>query len=111
MIINNFHVVGVAICPAKADAPLAVDSNAVLAFAAAFERFEPVARSNPQVLEPDCRVEDAQFRQSRFLNSAWELAGKLAIPNLFFFAVAKASRSRLRSIRARIYSSNEYITA
>lgn len=109
MIINDFDIVGIAIRPTKTDTPLAIDSNAVLAFPLPFEQFEPVAGRNLQILEADCRIENPQFRQCRFLDIAWEFAGKLAIPNLFCFAVAKACDHASKNILTRIYSSSEYI--
>jgi hypothetical protein len=43
VIIHNFNVVSVACAPAEANAPLLVDSDAVLAFAVALQRFQQVA--------------------------------------------------------------------
>jgi len=40
--IDDLHVVGVTIGPSETDAPLVVDPDAVLAFAAALQGFEPV---------------------------------------------------------------------
>lgn len=49
MVIHNFHVVGISVVPAKTNAPLVVDSDAVLASAIAFQRFEPISRRRQQL--------------------------------------------------------------
>jgi hypothetical protein len=51
VVVDDLDVIRVPVLPAKADAPLIVDANAVLARAVAFELFESVARRNTQVLE------------------------------------------------------------
>jgi len=56
VIVDDFDVMRIAIAPAEADAPLAVDADAVLSFAIALQRFQPVARRRLQVdavLQPD----------------------------------------------------------
>jgi hypothetical protein len=49
MVVRDFHVVGVAAAPAKADAPLLVDANAVLTSPAAGEFLQPVTGRGPQI--------------------------------------------------------------
>jgi hypothetical protein len=51
VVVNDLDVIRVPVLPAKADAPLIVDANAVLARAIAFEFFESVAGRDTQVLE------------------------------------------------------------
>ena len=50
MIIHDFNFGGLAVSPSKAKAILIVDANAVLSFAAAFERFKMVAGQCGKVL-------------------------------------------------------------
>jgi len=90
VIIYDFDVVRVAAAPAKTDTPLAIDSDAVLAFPIAFECFQPIARWNEQILQANSCVQHAQLRQGDLLNALRQSAGELAVPNLFGFAVAKA---------------------
>jgi len=45
VVINDFHMDGIAAGPLKTDAPLIVDANAVLAFAIAFQGPESVNSS------------------------------------------------------------------
>ena len=48
MIVDDLDVLSPERCPSEHDAILVVDSNAVLAFPVAFQRFELVARRNVQ---------------------------------------------------------------
>jgi hypothetical protein len=61
MIVHDFHVSRVAICPHKAEAILIVDPNAVLPFPVAFERFQVVAGQRGQVLQSFRFVECREF--------------------------------------------------
>ena len=51
MVVDDLDVICVSVLPAKANAPLIVDANTVLARAVAFELFESVARRHTQVVE------------------------------------------------------------
>ena len=51
MVVDDLDVIRVPVLPAKADAPLIVDANTVLARAVAFELFESVAGRHTQVLQ------------------------------------------------------------
>ena len=42
MVIDDFHIECMSFRPAKTDPPLIVDTDAVLALAVAFQRFQPV---------------------------------------------------------------------
>ena len=61
-------VLRIAILPNEADSPLIVDPDAQLPGAPASERFEPVSRRVPRVLNRARRVELAQLPQSPILN-------------------------------------------
>ena len=50
MVVDDFHVVGVAIPPHEADAILIIDPDAVLALALAVQRFQPVSGRHTQKL-------------------------------------------------------------
>lgn len=51
MVVDDFDVRCVTIAPPEANPPLVVDSDCVLSFTAAFQRFQPVSRWNPQILQ------------------------------------------------------------
>jgi len=50
VIVDDFHLVGIAVPPDEADAESVVDSNAVRSTAVAFESLQAVAREDSQVL-------------------------------------------------------------
>jgi len=52
VVIDDFYIVGTVVGPDKADPPLVVDSNAVLAHSVAFENFQTVSWRATQVIEP-----------------------------------------------------------
>lgn len=54
MIIDDFDFHGATLGPSKANAPLIVDANAVLALSIAFQRFESMRRRNEEVGQPHC---------------------------------------------------------
>jgi hypothetical protein len=52
VIIYDFNVVGLAVAPDEANPPLIIDPDAMLAGPITFERLEPVAGRNAQILQP-----------------------------------------------------------
>ena len=61
MVIDNFNAGGMAINPYKANPPLCIDADAVLAFPVTFEGFKLVTRRHPQKLDDRGRVDLLQF--------------------------------------------------
>ena len=61
VVIDNFNAGGMAINPHKANPPLGIDADAVLAFAVTFKGFELVTRRHPQKLDDRGRVDLLQF--------------------------------------------------
>jgi hypothetical protein len=51
VVIDDLNVVGVAPLPTKADAPLVIDPDTVLASSIALQQLQTVSRRDPQVLE------------------------------------------------------------
>ena len=56
MVVAHFDIVGLAVLEQKADSPLVVDGNRMLALAVASKRMQPVARWNSQVAKDGRRV-------------------------------------------------------
>jgi hypothetical protein len=54
VIVHDLDVFSAAFHPAEVHTELIFDANAVLAGSTAFERFEPIARRHPQVVQPSC---------------------------------------------------------
>jgi hypothetical protein len=51
VVVNDLNFVRVSVSPYEADAPLIIDSNAVLAMAIAAQAFEPVSSRSGQIAE------------------------------------------------------------
>jgi hypothetical protein len=67
MIVNDLDLIGIAILPSKADAPLLVHANTVLAGAIAPELLQSIARRHAEVVELLGRIHRHQFAQHRAL--------------------------------------------
>ena len=65
MVVDDFHIVGIASLPSKADAPLVIDANAVLTLAVALECLELVTGRGLQVREDSRAVQVQQLPASR----------------------------------------------
>jgi len=61
MVINDLNISRTVISPAKTDAILLIDSNTVLSFAVAGQRFKSIARWYPQFFQSLNRVQLVQF--------------------------------------------------
>lgn len=68
MIIDYLNVVGVALAPTKANSPLVVDANAVLAFSVAFQRFEPISRQRGKREQVRRRIQHVELSLRRTFN-------------------------------------------
>jgi hypothetical protein len=65
MVINNLDRMSAAILPDEADAPLIVDSDAVLTSPVSFQTLKSVARGNIQTVQRDSGVEQLQLDPRR----------------------------------------------
>ena len=68
MVVNDFNTVGVALTPGKADAPLAVDADAVLTGPVAFQGLQAISRRNAQVIQRNCIVQNFELAHCDALN-------------------------------------------
>jgi hypothetical protein len=68
MVVNDLDFVGVPIAPKKANAPLIVDSDAVLPLPIPFQAFQAVSRQCRERSDIRCGIEDIQFAKSRTLD-------------------------------------------
>ena len=87
MIVDDFDFVGIAVSPNEADAPPAVDPDAVLALAVSGELLEAVAWGEPEILESLSVVEHAEPAVSQLLNVGREAGRALAGEDASSFAV------------------------
>jgi hypothetical protein len=79
VIVRYFNVVRVPVTPSKANAPLIVDPNAVLASSISLELLESVPRWHPQVLQSLGSVQYQKLPQGASLNPAWQVANALSL--------------------------------
>jgi hypothetical protein len=68
MVIHNLHLVRMAALPLEANAPLVVDSNAVLSFPLGSKWFQPVPGWHSHLPEFGCRMQRKQFTPCAPLN-------------------------------------------
>jgi len=90
MIIDEFNLVGVAVPPNKAYAPLVVDPDAVLAEAVVSERFQHVARRYGQGFQPGCGVNLQELPKRGPLGLGTEPLGGPTPENLLGVSIAEA---------------------
>ena len=63
MVVNDLNPFWTSVAPPKADSPLIVDSDTVLARAITTQTLEPVARRNPEVFQTTRSINLAQLAQ------------------------------------------------
>ena len=69
MIFNYFYIISIAFFPFKADSPLVIDSDAVLAFPVLPEFFKAVSRWDFQINQIPCRIDYPQLSYGRPVNA------------------------------------------
>lgn len=90
MVVHNLDVVGLAVMPPEADAPLVVNPNAVLPDAATLQSFEPVSPDGSQVVKTGrCMEPPKPFSRSPL--DALKLAGAEAVVQCLGFFASKRS--------------------
>lgn len=73
----------------QTDAPRVIDPDAVLTLEVTFERFKPVGRRNPQILQGDGIVEPTQLATRHGLDIGRQPPGWRSAPDLFRFLVGE----------------------
>ncbi len=87
VIIRDLHPISVPVPPFKADPPLIVDGDGVLALAISGQGVEPVPRRHPQILKGERRVKDKHFASCRADEGRGQPSGGLSQPYPLRFAV------------------------
>lgn len=83
VIVYDFNPRGAAILPHKANSPLIINSDAVLAAAIAFQCFQPVSGRHSQIVQCSRSVKIFEFAPGHILN-AWRKSSRMfAAKNLF----------------------------
>lgn len=90
MVVGDLDVMGIATFPPKADAPLVVHPNAVLAGTLSGELFQAVARWDTHVGEGFRGVEKQKPAMRTALDVRWEVTRPVSAEHLFGFGIAEA---------------------
>jgi hypothetical protein len=83
MIIDDFHIVGITALPYEANAPLLVNSYAVLTFSAATQSLQVVRRWNTECFKEICGIYDLQLNDCCSLDCLRQLCRKSTAKELF----------------------------
>jgi hypothetical protein len=94
VIIDHFDGMGVVVDPTKADAPLAIDADAVLAGAIASERFQPVPRRSTQIVEAYCGIQHEQLDPSPLLQGTRPSSRSTSVEHRFSVLASKRDDHR-----------------
>jgi hypothetical protein len=81
VIIDDLDVKGVTVAPPETDAPLLIDSDAVLTLSITLQSFELIRAWNRKILQVSSSVQLLQLHQSPLLNVTRNPLGELATPN------------------------------
>jgi len=68
VIVDNLDFVGIPISPLETDAPLIIDTNAMLAQPIPYQFLQAIGWWASQVLQRSCVVEHTQFAQGNLLD-------------------------------------------
>jgi hypothetical protein len=90
MVVDDPDIVGSSVMPSKADPPLLVDPNAVLAASITLWRFEPVARRPAQIAQRPRLIQHAKLAQSDGLNLEGQSPTAPTVPDAGRLGVGKA---------------------
>lgn len=82
MVIGDLHIVGIAVCPAEADPPLIVHTNAPLTIPITGKLLQPVARRDAQEVKGCSAAELFQFALGNALYVLRQFCRKTALKQL-----------------------------
>ena len=102
MIIDDFHIVAMALTPDKTDSPLIIDPNRVLPFPIASQCFQLISRWRSQNAQLRRSVKLEQFPQGDPLDGT-KAPGVVIVKKLLSFLRAKALNHTQRILRHALY--------
>lgn len=88
--------------PAEANPPLVIYTDAVLAFAVVFQRFQVIAIRHPQVVQTPRLIQQQQFSPGNALNLCWQPPRRFVVEQLFCFRTGKAAYHPQTSITSGV---------
>ena len=102
MIVDDFHIVAMALTPDKTDPPLIIDANRVLPFPIASQCFQLISRRRSQNAQLRRSVKLQQFPQGDPL-AGTEPPAVVIVKQLLSFLRAKALNHTHRILRKALY--------
>jgi len=90
MVINDLNPIGISLMPGKADAPLIIDTDTLLTFPVALERFKVIGRGNTEILKSSGILDHPEFTPGNLLDISWQTTGYFASPDFLRFFTIKA---------------------
>jgi hypothetical protein len=90
MVVNNLNIIGGIFLPSKADAPLAIDSDTVLALPVSVQCLQTVTLRRSQVIEIGGRIKVVQLEKGQALQFRVQGANPVTVENLYRNLVPKA---------------------
>ena len=90
MVVDDFHIVGVAIPPNEADAILIIDSDAVLAFALAVQSLQPVSGRNIQIIQRHGGMQQEELLQCPHFQIGGNPSASPRLPKLLRIRIPEA---------------------
>ena len=79
MVIDDLNTLRMAISPEKADSPLIINAKAILPLAITLQRLKPIRRRQPEILQPDSRINHIELHEGPLLNLARESFHEFAL--------------------------------
>ena len=109
MIVGDFHIQGVAVFPVKANPPLIVDPDAVLALPIPGQLFQPIPRWNFQIGQSIGSIKHEELLQSRTVNFLRELSRTFTLEDPFGLWVFEAPNHSI-IITLRVINVKRYVS-
>jgi hypothetical protein len=90
MVVDDFHIVGVAVPPHEADAILIIDSYAVLALALAVQSLQPVSGGDIQIIQCHGGMQQEEFLQCPHFQIGGNPSASPRLPKLLRISIPEA---------------------
>ncbi len=91
MVVDDFHVVGIAIPPHEADAILIIDSDTVLALALAVQSLQPVSGRHTQIIQRHRGMQQEELLQCPHFQIGGNASASPRLPKLLRIRIPEAS--------------------
>jgi len=89
MVIHDLDVLCVPIAPYEADPPLVIDTNTVLAFAAAFQGFQSVRGGEAEIIQAESSINGVELHKRTLLNATRKFPSELTPEDFFRLGITK----------------------